>query len=134
MFFDFVNDGRHVTLSATEVPSQNILGEFELNMSGLEEFDLVATPIHEYSGPSIGSTVLTPVAPPRALGSWARPSDAEYTEGRQIARRLAARGASPPPSHKSIRNEFYISAASSTNWGVWARVALVDQLLRPRLN
>ena len=94
MFFDFVNDGRHVTLSATEVPSQNILGEFELNMSGLEEFDLVATPIHEYSGPSIGSTVLTPVAPPRALGSWARPSDAEYTEGRQIARRLAARGAS----------------------------------------
>ena len=40
VFFDFVNDGRHVTLSATEVPSQNILGEFELNMSGLEEFDL----------------------------------------------------------------------------------------------
>ena len=94
MFFDFVNDGRHVTLSATEVPCQNILGDFELNMSGLQEFDLVATPIHEYYGPSIGSTVLTPVAPPRALGSWARPSDAEYTEGRQIARRLAARGAS----------------------------------------
>ena len=94
MFFDFVNDGRHVTLSATEVPCQNILGDFELNMSGLQEFDLVATPIHEYYGPSIGSTVLAPVAPPRALGSWARPSDAEYTEGHQIARRLAARGAS----------------------------------------
>ena len=43
-------------------------GYFELNMSGLQEFDLVATPIHEYYGPSIGSTVLTPVAPPRALG------------------------------------------------------------------
>ena len=25
-----------------------MLGDFELNMSGLEEFDLVATPIHEY--------------------------------------------------------------------------------------
>ena len=44
----FVNDGRHVTLSAAEEPSQNMLGDFELNMSGLEEFDLVATPIHEY--------------------------------------------------------------------------------------
>ena len=94
MFFDFVNDGRHVTLSATEVPCQNILGDFELNMSGLQEFDPVATPIHEYYGPSIGSTVLTPVAPPRALGSWARPSDAEYSQGRLIARRLVARGAS----------------------------------------
>jgi hypothetical protein len=30
------------------------LGDFELNMSGLQEFDLVATPIHEYYGPSIG--------------------------------------------------------------------------------
>ena len=40
-----------------------LLGDFELNMSGIEEFDLIATPNHEYYGPSIGS-VLTPVAPP----------------------------------------------------------------------
>ena len=56
----------------------------------LEDFDMFVTPIHD--GPSIGS-VITPVAPPRASGSWARPFDAEHAQGRQIARRLDARGA-----------------------------------------
>ena len=63
------------------------------SMSGFDEFDLVATPIHEFDVPSIGS-VLTPVAPRRSSGSWARPSDAEFSQGRHIARRLLARGAS----------------------------------------
>ena len=63
-------------------------------MSGIDEvlddFDMFATPIHEDDGPSRGSG-LTPVAPPRASGLWARPSDAEHSQGRLIARRLVAR-------------------------------------------
>ena len=63
-------------------------------MSGTnEDFDLFAMPIHEYCRPSIASGI-TPVAPPRASGSWAQPSDAEYSQGRLIARRLLASGAS----------------------------------------
>ena len=51
----------------------------------LEDFDMFATPIHD--GPSIGSG-LTQGAPRRSSGSWARPSDAEFSQGRQIARCL----------------------------------------------
>ena len=67
-------------------------------MSGIDEvlddFDMFATPIHEDDGPSRGSGLTPPVAPPRASGLWARPSDAEFSQGRLIARRLVARGTS----------------------------------------
>ena len=65
----------------------------------LEEFDILfATPIHD--GPSIGSG-LTQGAPRRSSGSWARPSDAGFSQGRQIARCLLARGASSLAPHAS---------------------------------
>ena len=87
----FVNDGSHFTLSGAKPKTIWVT----LAMSGIDEdFDLFATPIHEYCRPSIASGNITPVAPPRASGSWARPSDAEYSQGRLIARRLLARGAS----------------------------------------
>ena len=86
----FVNDDSHVTLSGAK--SKTIW--VTLAMSGIDEvlddFDMFATPIHEDDGPSRGSG-LTPVAPPRASGSWARPSGAEFSQGRLIARRLVAR-------------------------------------------
>ena len=81
----FVNDGSHDTLWGAK--SKTMAGIDEV----LEDFDMFATPIHD--GPSIGS-VLMPVAPRRSSGSWARPSDAEFSQGRQIAPRLLARGAS----------------------------------------
>ena len=81
----FVNDGSHDTLWGAK--SKTMAGIDEV----LEDFDMFATPIHD--GPSIGS-VLMPVAPRRSSGSWARPSDAEFWQGRQIAPRLLARGAS----------------------------------------
>ena len=64
----------------------------------LEDFDMFVTPIHD--GPSIGSG-LTQGAPRRSSGSWARPSDAEFSQGRQIARCLLARGASSLVPHAS---------------------------------
>ena len=96
----FVNDGKHVTLSGAKSPKVWVT----LAMSGIDEdFDLFATPIHEYCRPSIASGI-TPVAPPRASGSWARPSDAEYSQGRLIARRLHARGA-PSSVPQSLMEE-----------------------------
>ena len=50
---------------------------------------MFATPIHD--GPSIGSG-LTQGAPRRSSGSWARPSDAEFSQGRQIARCAPCKG------------------------------------------
>ena len=85
----FVNDDSHVTLSGAKSKTIAMSGIDEV----LDDFDMFATPIHEDDGPSRGSG-LTPVAPPRASGSWAQPSDAEYSQGRLIARRLLASGAS----------------------------------------
>ena len=74
--FMFVNDGSHFTLSGAKPKTIWVT----LAMSGIDEdFDLFATPIHEYCRPSIASGI-TPVAPPRASGSWARPSDAECSQ------------------------------------------------------
>ena len=57
----FVNDGSHFTLSGAKPKTIWVT----LAMSGIEDFDLFATPIHEYCRPSIASGI-TPVAPPRA--------------------------------------------------------------------
>ena len=58
----FVNDGSHFTLSGAKPKTIWVT----LAMSGIDEdFDLFATPIHEYCRPSRASGI-TPVAPPRA--------------------------------------------------------------------
>ena len=112
-------------------------------MSGFDAFDLVATPIHEFDVPSIGS-VLTPVAPRRSSGSWARPSDAEDSQERQIARRLLARGASslvPQPLMEEASRAWSMTSMSlvpawqcsieSVREGPTAEVLSQPQALRP---
>ena len=99
---------------------------------------LVATLIHEYYalwpfdrlGAHAGRTA---VAPPRASESWARPSDAEYSQGRQIARRLAARGASSsvpqPPMEEASRASNVRSDASRVERTVDEHVSSFDGYL-----
>ena len=99
----FVNDDSHVTLSGAK--SKTIW--VTLAMSGIDEvlddFDMFATPIHEDDGPSRGSG-LTPVAPPRASGLWARPSDAEFSQGRQTLLYYRDRGLGAHKGGKAIPN------------------------------
>ena len=65
----FVNDGRRVTLSGeprSEAPKH--LGDSAIYVGRFDAFDLVATPIHEFDVPSIGSVLITATASPHPVG------------------------------------------------------------------